>query len=222
MDIISVNNLCFKYHDSKVVFDNASIKLADKEKLAIWGPNGCGKTTFLKLLTGLLKKDSGKIVLEGKLIETESDYRGLRMKCGFVLQNPDDQLFFPEVIDDVSFGPLNQGLSQEEALAVSNETLEQLGIKDLDHAISDELSGGQKKLVSLATVLSMKPSVLLLDEPTNGLDVESRLHLIDVINSLSVSMILVSHDPDLLTNTCTRYVTIKDGKFQEIASPAAI
>ncbi len=222
MDIISVNNLSFKYHDGKVVFDNASLKLADKEKLAIWGPNGCGKTTFLKLLTGLLKKDSGEIVLEGKLIETEDNYRSLRMKCGFVLQNPDDQLFFPEVIDDVSFGPLNQGLSQEEALAVSNETLEQLGIKDLDHAISDELSGGQKKLVSLATVLSMKPSVLLLDEPTNGLDIESRLHLIDVINSLDVSMILVSHDPDLLTKTCTKYMTIKYGKFQEIASPAAI
>ncbi len=222
MDIISVNNLSFKYHDGKVVFDSASLKLADKEKLAVWGPNGCGKTTFLKLLTGLLKKDGGEILLAGNPVETENDYRNLRMKCGFVLQNPDDQLFFPEVIDDVSFGPLNQGLTPEEALAVSNETLEQLGIKDLDHAISDELSGGQKKLVSLATVLSMKPSVLLLDEPTNGLDVESRLHLMDVINSLDVSMILVSHDSDLLVKTCSRYVTIKNGKFQEIASPVAI
>ncbi len=221
MNRIEVKNLGFSYPNGWKVLEDASMHLEDKEKLAIWGANGCGKTTFFRLLTGLIKKQSGKIIFDGMEVEKEPDYRKLRMKCGLVLQNPEDQLFFPEVIDDVCFGPLNQGLSPKEALDVAYSTLESLDIKHLDHALSYELSGGQKRLVALATVLSMKPDVLLLDEPTNALDAESRVHLMNVIKNLDVSMIIVSHDPGLLSSTCNRFITIKDAKFNQLPAPQA-
>ena len=127
--------------------------------------------------------------------------------------------FFPQVIDDVAFGPLNQGLSEEEARKVSEEALATLGISDLKDALSYELSGGQKKLVTLACVLSMKPKVLLLDEPTNGLDVDSKQRLIEVINKIDAAKIIISHDPEMLSSTCTKFATIRNCRIESIAKP---
>ncbi len=217
MSILEVKGLSFSYPNGKTVLSGADMTLGEGEKLALWGANGCGKTTFFRLLAGLLKPTAGSIVFEGSPLVTQDDFKKFRLRCGFVLQSADDQLFFPEVIDDVCFGPLNQGLSQEEAMKVGYETLDRLGIKDLAHELSYELSGGQKRLVSLATVLSMKPEVLFLDEPTTGLDLGSRNHLINVINGLDVSRIIVSHDPEFLSKTSERYLTInKEGRLVAI------
>lgn len=217
--ILEVKNLSFSYLDSTRIFNGANLSLGKSDRLGLWGPNGSGKTTFFRLLTGLDKAQEGEIYFNGKLCTSKADFEKLRLKVGFVLQHPDDQLFFPEVIEDVAFGPLNQGLSQQEAKDKSLSILDKLDIAHLAHSLSFKLSGGQKKLVTLASVLSMDPKLLLLDEPTNGLDSKSRMRLIDIINEIKVPMIIVSHDPDLLKATANRYETISDGKFIPIEAP---
>lgn len=149
--------------------------LCSPERVKLCGvPTEPVKLLLFRVVTGLLKPQTADIFLEDKAVTNEEEFKALRLKVGFVLQHADDQLFFPQVIDDVAFGPLNQGLSEKEARKVSEEALSNLGILELKDALSYELSGGQKKLVTLACVLSMKPQVLLLDEPTNGLDVDSK------------------------------------------------
>ena len=169
----------------KPVFRDLNFSLTDSEKIGLYGPNGCGKTTLLKLITGLLTPQSGDVCFEGKPVKTEAEFRGLRCAVGYVLQNAEDQLFFPEVIEDVSFGPLNLGRSQAEALKDAEETLETLGLSAFAHRSSDRLSGGEKKLVSIATVLAMKPRALLLPR------------------------IVVSHDWDFLMEVSDTFATIE-------------
>lgn len=168
---------------------------------------------------GAFKTSGCGIYLEDKAVSDEAGFKALRLKVGFVLQHADDQLFFPQVIDDVAFGPLNQGLSEEEARKVSEEALSTLGILELKDALSYELSGGQKKLVTLACVLSMKPQVLLLDEPTNGLDIDSKQRLIEEINKIDAAKIIISHDPEMLSSTCTKFATIRNCRIESIAKP---
>ena len=151
MSLLEIKNLNLTYPNGKKIFENAEISLQAGESQALWSPNGTGKTSLFRVITGLL------IYLEDKAVSDEAGFKALRLKVGFVLQHADDQLFFPQVIDDVAFGPLNQGLSEEEARKVSEEALSTLGILELKDALSYELSGGQKKLVTLACVLSMNP-----------------------------------------------------------------
>ncbi|MGE4506909.1 MAG: energy-coupling factor ABC transporter ATP-binding protein, partial [Desulfovibrionaceae bacterium] len=131
-----------------------------------------------------------------------------------LFQSADDQLFCPTVLEDVAFGPLNQGLSKEEARERALETLESLGLKGYEERPPYRLSGGEKKLVSLATVLSMRPEALLLDEPTNGLDQSTRSHIIDVLNGLNVAILAVSHEPDFLSKTTETILVLRDGRIQ--------
>ena len=217
--ILEVKDLSFSYLNGAQIFNQANLSVFSNDRLGLWGPNGSGKTTFFRLLTGLDKAQQGEILFNGKLCATKKDFEALRLKVGLVLQHPDDQLFFPEVIEDVAFGPLNQGLTQQEAKEKSVKILEKLGIAHLAHSLSFKLSGGQKKLVTLASVLSMDPEMLLLDEPTNGLDTKSRERLIDVIKEIEVPMIIVSHDPDVLRLTANRFETIEEGKFVSIDAP---
>ena len=185
----------------------------------VYKRQGTGKTSLFRVITGLLKPQAADIYLEDKAVSDEAGFKALRLKVGFVLQHADDQLFFPQVIDDVAFGPLNQGLSEEEARKVSEEALSTLGILELKDALSYELSGGQKKLVTLACVLSMKPQVLLLDEPTNGLDIDSKQRLIEEINKIDAAKIIISHDPEMLSSTCTKFATIRNCRIESIAKP---
>ena len=177
MSLLEIKNLNLIYPNGKKIFENTELNLQAGESQALWSPNGTGKTSLFRVVTGLLKPQTADIFLEDKAVTNEEEFKALRLKVGFVLQHADDQLFFPQVIDDVAFGPLNQGLNEKEARKVSEEALSNLGILELKDALSYELSGGQKKLVTLACVLSMKPQVLLLDEPTNGLDVDSKQRL---------------------------------------------
>lgn len=217
--ILSVKDLSLTFPDGKKIFEQAELSLYPSETIGLWSPNGTGKTSLFRIITGLLLPQQGEVLLRGKLIKSEKDFRELRLRVGFVLQNSDDQLFFPQVIDDVAFGPLNQGLKEDQAKQVSEETLDKLGILNLKNSLSFELSGGQKKLVTLACVLSMRPDVLLLDEPTNGLDVEAKKRLVEVINRIEASKIIISHDPEVLSLTCSRFVTVSDYRIQEISKP---
>ncbi len=218
--ILEVRGLSFSYGPSKDILKDARWCLYSGDHVGLWGANGTGKTTFLKILTGLITPQAGEILYGGNPVSSKQQWHDLRLKVGFVLQHPDDQLFFPEVIDDVAFGPLNQGLSIEQAKEKSLQVLRDLGIESIAHQLSYELSGGQKKLVTMASVLSMSPRVLLLDEPTNGLDIASRSNIINIINGIDKPRIIISHDPELLSETCNRFITIHDGKFEEIEKPA--
>lgn len=217
--LLEIKDLSFSFPGKDKLYQGANLFLYMNQNVGFWSPNGSGKTTLFKIITGLIRPLAGDILLDGKRISSEKDFRMLRSKVGFVLQHPDDQLFFPEVIDDVSFGPLNQGLSEKDALLVSMEVLKKLGIDSLAHSLSYELSGGQKKLVTLASVLSMKPEILLLDEPSNGLDEKSRKLLISQINALKCTKIIISHEPELLLETCNRFITIQDKKIIAVEAP---
>ncbi len=180
-----------------------------EERIGLIGPNGCGKTTLFQIIMGLLTADRGEVLLEGVAMKDKKGFRILRRKLGFLFQNSDDQLFSPTVLEDVAFGPLNLGSSPEEAREISSRTLEGLGLKDFEERITHRLSGGEKKLVALATILSMQPKLLLLDEPSNNLDPETRERLIGILRGLDQAHIIISHDLDFLASTCSHLYTIE-------------
>ena len=157
----------------------------------------------------------------GRALHNEKDFYVLRCAVGFVLQHAEDQLFFPTVLEDVAFGPLNLGLTPEAARARALETLERLGLAGFEQRLTHRLSGGEKKLVSLATVLAMKPEALLLDEPTNGLDNAARERIIQILQTLDTARITISHDWDFLERTSSQYLTIDNGRLDTCAPSLA-
>lgn len=199
--LLDIRDLSFAYAAggaARAALHHVSLTLAPGQRLGLYGPNGSGKTTLFRCITGLETPQRGEIFLHGSRVRTEKDFRGLRRAVGYVLQNADDQLFFPTVLEDVAFGPLNLGLPPDEARARAGETLASLGLGDYAERLAHRLSGGEKTLVALATVLAMRPEALLLDEPTTGLDAEARERIIEVLNGLSTARIVISHDWDFL------------------------
>lgn len=168
--IFALEHISFTYPGGRQVFRDMDFALYPDRKIGLYGPNGSGKTTFFRLIMGLAAPQEGRILFHGRPLETEKDFRELRCKVGLVLQHAEDQLFCPTVLEDVAFGPLNLGCTQDEARDRAASTLERLGLAGFENRLTHRLSGGEKKLVSLATVLVMEPEALLLDEPTNGLD----------------------------------------------------
>jgi cobalt/nickel transport system ATP-binding protein len=148
--LLQVKNLSFGFTGTSRLFDGASLTIHEEDRIGLWADNGSGKTTLLRIITGLQKADAMELTLDGSPITDEQGFRQVRKSFGFVLQNAEDQLFFPEVIDDVMFGPLNLGLSETEAHKAALEALSRLGISQLANADSFRLSGGQKRLVSIA------------------------------------------------------------------------
>jgi len=147
-------------------------------------------------------------------MKNKEDFRILRREVGMLFQHADDQLFCPSVLEDVAFGPLNLGRTAEEAREISLQTLASIGLAGYEDRITHRLSGGEKRLVALATVLAMKPSVLLMDEPTNDLDHEARERLLDVLSGLDMSFLLISHDWDFLARLCNRFYALEDGQLR--------
>jgi cobalt/nickel transport system ATP-binding protein len=195
----------------KIILDRVSLSLQAGERLALVGRNGAGKTTLLRSLVGLEKPQSGTIFAFGAACRHEKDFRPVRRRVAYLFQDPDDQLFCPTVLDDVAFGPLNLGLSARQAAMKAYETLEHLGLAHLAERITHRLSGGEKRLVSLAAVLAMEPEVLLLDEPTNGVDDQHLARLTEILDSLSIAMIIVCHHRPFLERMAQRAVLLADG-----------
>jgi cobalt/nickel transport system ATP-binding protein len=162
---------------------------------------------------GLLRPSSGKIELFDKPANEEKDFREVRKKIGLLFQDADDQLFSPTVLEDVAFGPLNLGKSPEEAKDIALKTLARLDLFGFENRITYKLSGGEKRLVSLATVLAMDPEVLLMDEPTNGLDDETEEKITDILKGLDLSYIFISHNLDFLFKTTDRIYAMANGKI---------
>jgi cobalt/nickel transport system ATP-binding protein len=211
--IIDLNDINFSYPGGKVVLNHLDFKFYNGDRMGLIAPNGSGKTTFLHLIMGLNKPTSGHLELFGKTVTSAKDFAEARQRIGLLFQDPDDQLFSPTVIEDVAFGPLNLGKSRENALDIARRTLANLGLEGFEDRITFKLSGGEKRLVSLATVMAMEPDVLLLDEPLSGLDYDTTSKIVEIISNLDQSCIIISHDIDFLLYTTRKICTIKHGKI---------
>jgi cobalt/nickel transport system ATP-binding protein len=211
--IVNLRGISFSYSADNPVIDNLSFHLYRGDRIGLVGPNGSGKTTLFHIILGLLRPSSGTIELFGKPVKKERDFREARKRIGLLFQDPDDQLFSPTVLEDVAFGPLNLGKSPEEARDVALKTLARLNLSGFKERITYKLSGGEKRLVSLATVLAMDPEVLLLDEPTNGLDEETEEKITHILKKLKLSYIFISHNFDFLSKTTDKIYAMAKGKI---------
>ncbi len=192
--LLELDRVRFAYAGRPPVLNDAGLRIGAGDRLAITGPNGAGKSTLLRLLVGLARPQAGRVAAFGRERTSEADFREVRRRVGLVFQDPDDQLFCPTVLEDVAFGPLNLGHAPAEARAIAERTLARLALSDFRERITHKLSGGEKRLVSLAAVLAMEPEVLLLDEPSNFLDEATTERLVAILNGLDQALVVVSHD----------------------------
>ena len=211
--LINLRGVSYRYPGGNTVLDQIDFKLAKADRIGLVAPNGSGKTTLFHVIMGLLKPSSGTIEIFGKVRRKEKDFAAIRHRIGLLFQDADDQLFSPTVLEDVAFGPLNLGKSKQEALDISRKTLDYLGLNGFEDRITFKLSGGEKRLVSLATILAMQPEALLLDEPTNALDTSMKLRLINILQGLDLPYILISHEFDVLSETAHAFYSIEGGKI---------
>jgi len=211
--LLVLENITFGYAGMPALFTDLCFALRAREQIGLYGTNGSGKTTLLRLVMGLETPQKGRILFHGAPVDDEPSFHRLRCSIGFVLQNSDDQLFSPTVLEDVAFGPLNLGLKRREAKDRAMETLESMGLAAYAHRQTHRLSGGEKKMVSIASVLSMRPEALLLDEPTAFLDNESKDKIIRILQSQDIARIVVSHDKEFLEQTACSLVCINNGKM---------
>ena len=212
--LVRLEEIVFAYETGRPVLDGVSLEIGAGQRIALTGRNGSGKTTLLHLIVGLLRPVSGRIVAFGHERRTEADFHDVRCRAGLLFQDPDDQLFCPTVAEDVAFGPLNLGRSRAEISGLVQETLSGLGLSGYEDRITYRLSGGEKRLVSLATVLAMQPDVLLLDEPTSGLDAETEERLTDILRALPQALLVVSHDRVFLERVTQWEVFLENGKLR--------
>ena len=211
--LINLEGVSFNYPGGPPVLDQLNFQFNRGDRLGLIAPNGSGKTTLLHIIMGLLKPGSGRLEIFGKSVKEDKDFDEIRRRIGLLFQDADDQLFSPTVLEDVAFGPLNLGKSKNEAIDIARRTLSFLGLDGFEERITFKLSGGEKRLVSLATVLAMEPEILLLDEPINGLDMKTKAKLTEVLSGLDLSYILISHDFDFLNETAEAIYTMQDGKI---------
>ncbi len=211
MHAIRVHDLSYRFPSGPQALAGVSLEIGAGESVALVGPNGAGKTTLFLCLSGVLPVRPGMVSLAGLDPADPAQRRRLPARLGIVFQNPDDQLFNTTVFDDVAFGPLNLGLPPEEVRARVAEALERVGMTGADARVPFHLSGGEKRRVALAGVLAMRPDVLLLDEPSMYLDPRGRREFIRLVNGLSVTKLIASHDLEMILQTCTRALVLDGG-----------
>ena len=203
--------MSFAYEKNKPVIKDLSFCIGDGEAVGLIGANGAGKSTVMKLLLGLLPAE-GKIQVDG-LEVTKANLAAVRRKLGFVLQNSDNQMFMPTVYEDMMFAPLNYMMTREEAEAKVDAVLERLGLTELKYRHNHKLSGGEKRMAAIATILAMEPETILMDEPTSALDPYNRRIVINTIKELQQTKIITSHDLDMIFDTCDRVILLSDGRI---------
>ena len=213
--IIRLAGVTFNYSGNqakRLVLDDLDLQISRGEKVGLIGDNGSGKTTLFHLIMGLLRPTQGEIVVFGQKRQKEKDFREVRAKIGLLFQDSDDQLFCPTVAEDIAFGPLNLGKNQEEAMAITQEVLTRLGMDGFEERLTYKLSGGEKRLISLATILAMKPEMLILDEPSTGLDEDTVKRLITILRDSDLTYLIASHNSDFLTETTDTVYRLEQGK----------
>ena len=208
-EILNIEDLFVSYPDGTEALRGIRLAVHAGQRVGLIGPNGAGKTSLLlAIMRGV--SSAGRVVVDGvELSRRTTD--DVRSRCGMTFQDPDDQLFMPTLLDDVAFGPLNQGCNIAAAEAKSRAAIASVGLEGLEGRSAHHLSGGQKRNATLATILSMEVKLLLLDEPGANLDARSRRRLIDILRGRSEAMLLATHDLDMVAELCQRVVILDDG-----------
>ncbi len=215
--ILEVKDLKYNYPDGTEALKGINLKIEEGEMIALLGSNGAGKSTLFLQFNGIYEPTEGTVEIEGKTLEYDrQSLLAAREKVGIVFQNPDDQLFAPTVMEDVSFGPMNMGLDVEEVKKRALDALEKVGVPELVQKPPHHLSGGQKKRVAIAGILAMKPKIMVLDEPTSGLDpngASSIMQLLYDLNAEGMTIIISTHDVDLVPMYSDDIEVIVDGRL---------
>lgn len=218
--MIKINDLSFCYEKNITVLNNINLEIKDGERIGLIGANGAGKSTLFKALLGLIDV-KGQIEVDNIVLD-RNNINEIRKKIGYILQDPDNQMFMPSVLEDMIFGPMNYGLSKDEAISNAVNVLKELNLEYLKDKKNYKISGGEKRMAAIATILNMKPEVILLDEPSNDLDPKNRRQLINVLNNLKQTLIIATHDLDLLLEVVDRIIilnngeVVKDGRIEDI------
>lgn len=209
---IELEHVNYSYPGFAPALRDITFSVRDRESVGLIGANGVGKSTLLKLLVGLNPDYEGQILID-RIPVNKKNLPVIREKIGYVFQDSDSQLFMTRVADDVAFAPRNYGLPEDEVRRRTDRALESIGIESLKHRQIHQLSGGEKKMVSIATILAMTPSIILMDEPSIALDPGNRRRLIRILNQLNQTKIIASHDLDMILETCSRVILMADGKI---------
>ncbi len=209
--MIEFENVSFAYEPGRPVLNHLSFRIGDGESVGLIGANGAGKSTVMKVLLGLLRGE-GRVLVDGVEVR-RGTLREVRRKLGFVLQNSDHQMFMPTVLEDMTFGPMNYGATRSEAEARADAALERLGVPELKRRHNHKLSGGEKRMAAIATILAMEPETILMDEPTAALDPCNRRLVINVIRGLNQTKLITSHDLDMILDTCARVILLSGGEI---------
>ena len=221
--MIRFDNVTFAYEKGKPVISEVSFEIPDGETVGLIGANGAGKSTVMKLLLGLAGPgagtgntagalSSGRILVDG-LEVLPKNLAQIRRKLGFVLQNSDNQMFMPTVFEDMMFGLLNYGMTRQEAQQRVDQVLRELGQEELKGLYNHKISGGEKRMGAIATILAMEPAAILMDEPTSALDPYNRRIVINTIRELEQTKLIASHDLDMILDTCDRVILISGGRI---------
>ena len=216
MALIELESLRFSYHKTsekyrQMILDGISLSIERNETVGVIGHNGAGKSTLLKLLVGIESTYTGTAHVFDRTISREN-LKEIRKKIGYVFQDSDSQLFMTTVYGDVAFAPENYGFSQEEVKKRTQDALKKVHMEQMAEKRIYQLSGGEKKLTAIATVLPMQPEIILLDEPSVALDPKNRRNLIHVLNEIQTTKIIASHDLDFIYDTCKRTILLDEGK----------
>jgi cobalt/nickel transport system ATP-binding protein len=211
---ITIQNLTYTYPDGTLALREINLAIRAGERVALVGANGSGKSTLLQHLNGLLVPQEGRVIV-GELPVVRPNLPAIRNFVGLVFQNPDDQLFMPTVWEDVTFGPMNQGVEGKALVERGTGALRAVGLEPdfYGSRLANNLSGGEKKRVAIAGVLAMQPQVLVLDEPSAQLDPRSRRQLIRLLESFSLTQLIATHDLDLALELCDRTVVLNQGQI---------
>lgn len=210
--LIECNNISFSYENGKEILKGVSFQTGQKEAIGIIGANGVGKSTLLRILVGLELGFSGEAYIN-RIPVNKKNLAEVRRKTGYLFQDSENQLFTQTVYNDVAFGPRNYGLKEEEVNERVEAALSSIGITHLKEKQIHKMSGGEKKMASIATVLAMDPDIILLDEPTIALDPKNRRRLIQTLNRLDYVKLIASHDLDMILETCDRVILMSDGRI---------
>ncbi len=208
---IELTDLHYTYPDGTPALNGFSCQVRKGECIAIVGPSGAGKSTIALCMTGLVLPKSGTVRIE-EIELAKNNLKQLRARVGLIFQNPDDQLFMPSLFDDVAFGLVQKGIALEAVREKVKKTLSEMGLQGLENKFPGHLSGGQKRLASLAGVLAMEPEFLILDEPSANLDLKARRTLIQRLADLTNTRILLSHDLEMVLDLAGRVILINQGK----------
>jgi cobalt/nickel transport system ATP-binding protein len=207
---LEVSRLAYAYPDGTQALFGVDFSIGRGERVALLGPNGAGKTTLVMHLNGILTAGHGTVTVAG-LPVAKNSLKEIRRRVGLVFQDPDDQLFMPTVREDVAFGPANLGITGEELERRVKDALDRVGMLETIDRPPHHLSFGQRRRVAVATVLAMEPEILVLDEPSSNLDPASRRELAEVLRSLDVTVLMVTHDLPYALQLCPRSVVIDGG-----------